>query len=91
MEIYNIKCFCVIGLCPAGWSHYIDACYLHRNKSSGLTWVEAEKDCVDLGGHLVSIQSRQELQYVHYMLNTKWKSSEENVFIGECGQEYCNS
>ncbi|XP_068203774.1 macrophage mannose receptor 1-like [Palaemon carinicauda] len=44
--------------CLDGWSHYSGHCY--QVYSDTHTWYEAEKICQAYGGHLVSINSREE-------------------------------
>ena len=70
--------------CLPGWTSFHGSCYLHGIEPTGHTWLQAEDHCVEMGGHLVSIQNTDELQFIHYMLTTKWKSNEKDVFIGMC-------
>ena len=44
--------------------------------------MEAEVECNQNGGHLVSILDFNEMSYIHYMLTTVWKPT-EGIYIGE--------
>ncbi|XP_053485698.1 lactose-binding lectin l-2-like [Ictalurus furcatus] len=47
--------------CPNGWVKYERRCFLYQTK---MDWASAEKRCLDLGAHLVSIHSEKEHQLV---------------------------
>ncbi|KAM4553955.1 aggrecan core protein [Fundulus diaphanus] len=49
--------------CPGDWMEFGSSCYLHSDER--LTWSEAEQRCEELGGHLVSIGSLEEQQFVN--------------------------
>ena len=55
--------------CPDGWTAYHDHCYRPYQDVSGVTWVESEQRCQSLGGHLVSIDTEQEMALVHGLLS----------------------
>jgi len=44
--------------CPSGWQEFRGHCYLVTKSKA--TWADAEKDCVNKGGHLASIHSADE-------------------------------
>jgi hypothetical protein len=48
--------------CPSGWQEFRGHCYL---VPSAATWAEAEKDCINKGGHLASIHSADESSFIH--------------------------
>ncbi len=52
------------GLCPAGgWELFEGRCYLVSK--SRATWTEAVQDCNYKGGHLASIHSADESNFIH--------------------------
>jgi hypothetical protein len=50
--------------CPSGWLLFEGRCYLVDQKSVA-TWADAEKDCNNKGGHLASIHSAAESNFIH--------------------------
>jgi hypothetical protein len=51
------------GSCPSGWQEFRGHCYLLGAKVA--TWADAEKDCINKGGHLASIHSADENSFIH--------------------------
>ena len=49
-------------LCPDGWSHFNLSCYILIKKS--LSWSVAEGYCNKLGGHLASVHSLEENDFI---------------------------
>jgi hypothetical protein len=49
--------------CPSGWQEFRGHCYLLVAKVA--TWADAEKDCINKGGHLASIHSADENSFIH--------------------------
>jgi hypothetical protein len=49
--------------CPSGWEEFEAHCYMFSGKST-LNWENAENDCIHRGGHLASIHSRAEQDFV---------------------------
>jgi hypothetical protein len=49
--------------CPSGWQEFENHCYMVPNV--GRYWTEAEKDCNNKGGHLASIHSAAEHNFIH--------------------------
>jgi len=48
--------------CPAGWSKFGTNCYLFSSATP--TWSAAENECIRQGGHLASIHSKAEQDFV---------------------------
>ncbi|XP_056307509.1 ladderlectin-like [Danio aesculapii] len=59
--------------CPAGWEKFGSQCFKFFNEYK--TWAEAEKQCVDLGGNLASIQS----EVTHNFLLAYLKRQEKGI------------
>ncbi|XP_070532232.1 uncharacterized protein [Ptychodera flava] len=68
--------------CTYGWDVYEKNCYSFRQSSEYLRWTEAEADCFNDGGHLVSIKSYHEMVFLHYKLTTDWFTGNSDVYIG---------
>uniref|UniRef100_A0A8C7S8W6 Aggrecan core protein n=1 Tax=Oncorhynchus mykiss TaxID=8022 RepID=A0A8C7S8W6_ONCMY len=49
--------------CAEGWVEFMGSCYLHFAERD--TWPDAEQRCQELNGHLVSITSQQEQEFVN--------------------------
>jgi hypothetical protein len=69
--------------CPDGWEEFEDHCYQYRTKN--VTWSEANADCILSGGHLSSIHSQAENDFIsnftgfnYIWLGSSDKSSEVN-------------
>lgn len=56
--------------CPVGWhySWYSNSCYNIYSYDVGITWPEANLKCTEQNGSLVSINSKQELEFVHLLV-----------------------
>ncbi|XP_022255986.1 macrophage mannose receptor 1-like [Limulus polyphemus] len=68
------------------WKYFkdTDACY-HVKKGSWIqkyTWYEGEDYCAENGGHLVSIHSKEENDYIHKMLLEKGSFLMDSYWIG---------
>jgi hypothetical protein len=48
--------------CPPGWREFDNHCYIEQ--TSELYWYDAEASCSSLGGHLASIHSRAEYDFI---------------------------
>ena len=57
--------------CPSGWQLFESRCYLVGLESS-VTWADAEKDCINKGGHLASIHSAAERNFIHSLYSSSW-------------------
>jgi hypothetical protein len=53
--------------CWTGWKGFRESCYRIFTKSS-LKKEQAEYHCVKNGGHLVSISSKEEMEFVHGLI-----------------------
>ncbi|XP_071007473.1 aggrecan core protein-like [Oncorhynchus clarkii lewisi] len=53
----------VVQGCAEGWVEFMGSCYLHFAERD--TWPDAEQRCQELNGHLVSITSQQEQEFVN--------------------------
>ena len=49
-------------MCRSGWVHWNGNCY--KQNEDLLTWKDAEKKCVEFGGHLASVHSDQENNFI---------------------------
>ena len=49
--------------CPGDWRKREEFCYLHVEEKK--TWQEASSICTSKGGHLISIQSDDENEYIY--------------------------
>ncbi|XP_066922099.1 uncharacterized protein [Clytia hemisphaerica] len=49
--------------CGSGWTEYSGDCYAYINQKK--TWYNAELYCISKGGHLASIKSKQENDFVY--------------------------
>ncbi|XP_062589227.1 uncharacterized protein LOC134250885 isoform X2 [Saccostrea cucullata] len=69
--------------CPGIWHYRNGSCYKIFTGDVGITWSEANQHCIQKNGSLVSIASKQELAYVHYMVtNHKSVSGDWEIYIG---------
>ena len=73
--------------CPDGWEYYNQSCYQLFSEKYGLTWLRGEKLCTEFDGHLVSLQSRRELDFIHSFYIEKWTKNITDggdFYIGMC-------
>uniref|UniRef100_A0A0A1WCM3 C-type lectin F n=1 Tax=Echis coloratus TaxID=64175 RepID=A0A0A1WCM3_ECHCO len=68
--------------CLPGWSSHEGHCY--KVFSREMKWADAEKFCSEQanGGHLVSIESAEEADFVSQLVSRNIKSSTSYVWIG---------
>ena len=64
------------GMCPDYWTPFNDNCYLIVHQH--LTWDEAEKICNSRGGHLASIHSADENDFIYNLLG----NPDEALWLG---------
>nr|AOE43148.1 C-type lectin-like protein [Bitis arietans] len=77
--------------CPTEWCPYDQHCY--RAFDEPKRSVDAEKFCVEQAGHLASIESKEEADFVAQLVSENVKSSPDYVWIGLWNQrkeQYCN-
>ncbi|XP_036797745.1 CD209 antigen-like protein 2 [Oncorhynchus mykiss] len=56
--------------CPGGWRKFDSSCYFLSIVSK--TWKESRRDCLNRGGDLVIIQSREEQDYIKTFMVMSW-------------------
>eukprot|EP00063_Salmo_salar_P083259 XP_014058094.1 PREDICTED: CD209 antigen-like protein C isoform X2 [Salmo salar] len=56
--------------CPDGWRKFDCSCYFLSIESK--TWEESRQDCLNRGGNLVIIQSREEQDYIKTFMVMSW-------------------
>ncbi len=66
--------------CPSGWQEFDSHCYLVVK--SYLTWENAEKNCKSKGGHLASVHSAAERNFIHSLApgNYLWIGGSDSHF-----------
>ena len=52
-----------VASCPAGWEEFVGSCYL-LDLTIRHNWQDAENDCILRGGHLASIHSQAEGDFI---------------------------
>uniref|UniRef100_A0A182C5T3 C-type lectin n=1 Tax=Phalotris mertensi TaxID=1260334 RepID=A0A182C5T3_9SAUR len=73
--------------CPCGWSSYDKYCYKVFAKEK--VWDDAEKFCMEQGkgGHVVSLGSIEEGDFVGKLISKKLKNQPDFVWIGMRAQD----
>ena len=66
--IYSFLFGSIYGACPSGYTPSIDGASCLRLGTRITTWLNAEQDCKDLGGHLVSVGSQERNDEVKYVI-----------------------
>uniref|UniRef100_T1E3Z0 C-type lectin 11a n=1 Tax=Crotalus horridus TaxID=35024 RepID=T1E3Z0_CROHD len=68
--------------CPSGWSSYEGHCYKPFNEPK--TWDDAESFCTEQakGGHLVSIESSEEADFVAQLVANNVRRGISYIWIG---------
>jgi hypothetical protein len=67
-------------LCPSGWRDFESHCYFFSGKETRLIWPNAEYDCITRGGHLASIHSQAEQNFVlSISTNHTWLGASDNL------------
>ncbi|XP_030635697.1 C-type mannose receptor 2 [Chanos chanos] len=61
-------------LCPYGWEEYESVCYAFINIKE--SWSEAEQRCKQVGGHLASVHSNEQYNFLRQLV---WTQASENV------------
>nr|B4XSY6.1 RecName: Full=Snaclec A11; AltName: Full=C-type lectin A11; Flags: Precursor [Macrovipera lebetina]ABW82658.1 c-type lectin [Macrovipera lebetina] len=67
--------------CPSGWSAYDQHCYQAVDEPK--SWADAEKFCTEQanGGHLVSIDSKKEANFVAELVSQNIKETRRTDFV----------
>eukprot|EP00057_Strongylocentrotus_purpuratus_P027588 XP_011682062.1 PREDICTED: uncharacterized protein LOC100892438 isoform X2 [Strongylocentrotus purpuratus] len=75
---------------PGHWDYVNGSCYQFVQYSERLTWEAAEDHCQSTveNGHLVSIRSRDEAIFIHYMMTSHWPVTESDTYIGLGNRNY---
>uniref|UniRef100_A0A6J0V0P1 Snaclec agkisacutacin subunit B-like n=1 Tax=Pogona vitticeps TaxID=103695 RepID=A0A6J0V0P1_9SAUR len=60
-------CPCTQGCCDTDWFHYKDACYQPMRDQA--TWDQAKRRCNALDGHLASVHSEEENNFIFHLMN----------------------
>ena len=61
---YFVHSVCLAASCPEGWQRFEGSCYQFTVEPA-LQWTDAEAQCVSQGGHLVSITSQAEQDFIY--------------------------
>ncbi|XP_033743230.1 uncharacterized protein LOC117329374 [Pecten maximus] len=64
---YTVKVYAGSAMCPLGWTKNELSCYMKGQASSNEYWPQ-EHYCQDLGGHLVTVDTGQELAFLETYL-----------------------
>jgi len=66
------------GSCPDGWEQFDRHCY--QLVQTGATWTEAEADCYNKGGHLASVHSTAENNFIKGLYpNQLWLGASDSA------------
>ena len=63
----NLAIFSGSSLCPDDWIHWSGNCY--KLNQDLLTWEDAAKKCSEIGGHLASVHSDEENNFIFQTSN----------------------
>ena len=55
--------------CSDDWTLFQESCYLFDKNTQHNTFMDAKQACVDLGGYLVEIETKEEDDFI---INTVW-------------------
>ncbi|XP_007535920.1 C-type lectin domain family 4 member E [Erinaceus europaeus] len=69
LPCYTYESGSVKKCCPLNWLHFQSSCYFFSTNT--LTWASSLKNCSDLGGHLVVINSLEEQEFLFHKKPTK--------------------
>ncbi|XP_036375393.1 lactose-binding lectin l-2-like [Megalops cyprinoides] len=74
------------GSCPTGWASFNGRCFQYFTLEKD--WAEAESHCVSLGGHLASVHSEEENNFVK-KLTLSYNPSDGRFWLGltDCYKE----
>ena len=60
-----------------------DSCYHLTIEKDPVSWLAAEAKCEAAHAHLVSIESEEEMTFLHYQMTTRWKTNNTMTMIGK--------
>ncbi|KAL3874614.1 hypothetical protein ACJMK2_037601 [Sinanodonta woodiana] len=72
----------VHGACDPLWHEFGDHCYYVGMKTSNITWIYSENECLSMGGHLASIESTSEHTAISDYLTMYSFTMNEYAWIG---------
>ncbi|XP_053350517.1 ladderlectin-like [Clarias gariepinus] len=70
--------------CPDGWSHFRGRCFKYQ--ATKLDWASAERFCLNLGAHLISIHNEAEYRHAKSFIRSQ-DPSESPTWMGLFGCE----
>ncbi|XP_062589196.1 uncharacterized protein LOC134250867 [Saccostrea cucullata] len=71
------------GECSGNWYYNNGSCYRIFTDNEGITWQKAEQKCIQQNGSLVSINSKQELSFIHFLLTNAMNITRDwEIYIG---------
>ncbi|XP_062589229.1 uncharacterized protein LOC134250886 [Saccostrea cucullata] len=69
--------------CLNDWHYHNGSCYRIFTDGMGITWPEAKRKCEQFNGSLVSISSKRELSYVHFLVKSDVNiTGDWEIYIG---------
>ncbi|XP_048738543.2 uncharacterized protein LOC125653234 isoform X2 [Ostrea edulis] len=69
--------------CYNDWHKSNGSCYRMFTGNKGITWREANRNCIQQNGSLVSVSSKQELSFIHYLVTKDMNSTGDwEIYIG---------
>ncbi|XP_050994834.1 ladderlectin-like [Labeo rohita] len=85
--------------CPSGWEKFETRCFKFFNDSK--TWAEAERQCIDLGGNLVSVHNQATHNFLKNFLKNAngirrtwigaYDATQENIWFWSDGSPFAYS
>ncbi|XP_061178746.1 uncharacterized protein LOC133187405 [Saccostrea echinata] len=71
------------GECPGAWYYNNGSCYRIFSGDEGITWQKANHKCIQQNGSLVSIASKQELSFIHFLLTNAMNITRDwEIYVG---------
>ncbi len=67
-------------ICPPGWVEFEAHCYFYSGNDVTMIWPNAENDCIHRGGHLASIHSQEEHEFVYNIsISFTWLGATDRI------------
>ncbi|KAG5841991.1 hypothetical protein ANANG_G00172940, partial [Anguilla anguilla] len=79
LESHGVGIELLQGSCPDGWFYHNSRCFRHFSDKK--TWIDAEVNCINLGGNLASVHSEDEHQFLQ-QLHLAFDRVENEYWIG---------